>query len=207
MPNPSRRELLKIAAGSSMTALGLTFSNITFALDSLAKNHTKQALSDEDFLLLTNLINIIFPETDTPAASQANVHVFIDFMFGHWMSKKQSTVFERGLQQVNQIAERDYKNKFLKLDDENKIRILVGFEAGSSEEINKEEHAGNQAFFALLKHLTIIGFFTSETGAKAALVHDPLPGEYLGCVDIDEKYRSSYIDIFHNLSQQGYTGE
>ena len=153
MLGSSRRELLKIAAGSSLSALGLSFSTVTFAIDSLAKTHTEQSLSDDNFLLLTEMVDIIFPETDTPAASKAGVDVFIDFMFAHWMSKKQSAVFERGLQQVNQIAERDYKNTFLKLDDENQTRILASFEAAPSEEMNREEHPENQAFFSLLKSI------------------------------------------------------
>ena len=37
-----------------------------------------------------------------------------------------------------------------------------------------------------LKNLVVTGYFTSEVGAKQALIFDPVPGPYKGCIDFSE---------------------
>lgn len=207
MSNPNRRTILKLAGLSSLNALGMPFSSLASAIDNLSDHSRQQALGDADYSLLVNLVDIIFPETDTPSASKAGVHIFIDFMYGQWMDDKHRAIFERGLKQVEHIARRTYKNSFLKLDDTKRAGILSAFEADPAEDADKTEHAKNRAFFGLLKHLTIVGYFTSETGVKEALKHDPLPGEYLGCLEVGRDYKNSYIDTFREVSQRGYANE
>lgn len=207
MLNTTRRELLKYAALSSLGALNLHYSSVVSAINNLQHISVEHNLNDSEFILLTDLVDVIFPKTDTPSASTANVHIFIDFMFNKWMSNKQRSLFQQGLQQLNYIAERDNKMSFVALDIDNKTRILSSFESRTTEGVGEKEHNNNLAFFSLLKHLIIVGYFTSEIGVKEALDHDPIPGSYLKCTKFDASYRSSYIDVFRGLSQGGYTDE
>jgi len=39
-------------------------------------------------------------------------------------------------------------------------------------------------FFALIRDLTLLGYFTSEIGATQALEYIAIPGRYDGCVDL-----------------------
>ena len=41
-------------------------------------------------------------------------------------------------------------------------------------------------FFATLKELATVGYFTSEPGATKAVRYDPVPGDYRGCVPLSE---------------------
>jgi hypothetical protein len=57
-------------------------------------------------------------------------------------------------------------------------------------EINKELKVYNEGkkerdpnhYFAMLKQLTLLGYFTSEIGATQALRYVAVPGKYEGCV-------------------------
>ena len=43
---------------------------------------------------------------------------------------------------------------------------------------------------ALLKQLTLLGYFTSEIGASQALAYDPVPGSYRGCIGLNPGQRA-----------------
>jgi hypothetical protein len=42
----------------------------------------------------------------------------------------------------------------------------------------------DEKVLALLKELTLLGYFTSEVGATKALAYEAVPGDYRGCVDL-----------------------
>ena len=44
----------------------------------------------------------------------------------------------------------------------------------------------NTPFFTKLKELTVLGYFTSEVGAKQALAYNPMPMRYDGDYDFDK---------------------
>ena len=46
----------------------------------------------------------------------------------------------------------------------------------------KKEEMPNH-YFALMKQLTLLGYFTSKEGMTKALRYNPVPGRYEGCID------------------------
>ncbi|MBC7890100.1 MAG: gluconate 2-dehydrogenase subunit 3 family protein, partial [Ferruginibacter sp.] len=64
---------------------------------------------------------------------------------------------------------------------EQKKQLLVQLDkeanASAKNETNSNEH-----YFAMLKRLTISGYFTSEIGATQALNYEAIPGKFEGCI-------------------------
>ncbi len=48
----------------------------------------------------------------------------------------------------------------------------------------KERSAGTPYFFAMIRDLTLLGYFTSEIGTTKAYAYVEIPGRYDGCVDL-----------------------
>ena len=49
-------------------------------------------------------------------------------------------------------------------------------------EAREKEQEAPPHFFALIKQLTLLGYFSSEIGVTQTLRYDPIPGVYDGCV-------------------------
>ncbi|HKG08261.1 MAG TPA: gluconate 2-dehydrogenase subunit 3 family protein [Pedobacter sp.] len=56
--------------------------------------------------------------------------------------------------------------------------------AGVISILPKDKPATEPRFFAIVRDLTLLGYFTSETGATKALEYVYIPGRYDGCVDL-----------------------
>jgi hypothetical protein len=50
----------------------------------------------------------------------------------------------------------------------------------------QDNSGGFRPFFARMKELTWIGFFTSELIGENYLNYDPVPGVYDGCIPLDD---------------------
>jgi len=85
----------------------------------------------------------------------------------------------------------------VKIEEAAKANVSKSFKESTPEErttlfneINKELKAYNEKkkendpnhFFAMMKQLTLLGYFTSEIGATQALRYVAIPGKYEGCI-------------------------
>ena len=110
---------------------------------------------------LAELVETIIPETDTPGAKAARVHVFVDLALGRCVPPAQQ-------QQV--LAAID--------------GLPVDFaRLGATERQKAVEQLPAEAL-ALLRDLTVLGYCTSEPGATRGMAYEPVPGGYRGCVDL-----------------------
>ena len=113
-------------------------------------------------------IDIIIPETDTPSASKALVHRFIDQMIEEFLSKIEIHIIDAGIDYLK-------SKSFLKKSDKEKIEFVS--KMARDNEFN--------AFFNLMKNMTVLGYFNSEVGATMAANYDKIPGKYEGCIPIN----------------------
>lgn len=119
---------------------------------------------DPNQLKITELMaDIIIPDTDTPGASAAGVHLFIDHMVAHYMTDKEAHDFIAGLDAVDTKA-----NGFVKINKEKQTAIVAAMDA----------HLKSDAFYKSFKEITVTGYYTSEIGATQELIYDPVPGQY-----------------------------
>ncbi|CAL1518081.1 gluconate 2-dehydrogenase subunit 3 family protein [Chitinophaga sp. MM2321] len=139
-------------------------------------------------VLITELAEIIIPETDTPGARSTGVGDFIITMIRDCTSRKAQNRFMYGLQDVESYTSSRYGKPFAACDQATKINVVAHFEKqGRSYPGIMGKVSGRligDSFFMTLKKYTIIGFCTSMQGATKAMAYDYVPGKFQGCIPL-----------------------
>ncbi len=139
--------------------------------------------SDADLELLDEIAETIFPETDTPGAKVAGVGPFIALMVTDTYSPAEQAVFKEGLATIDRECQQAYGRIFVELSPAERLAI--------AERLDRERFDAGEAnhYFRMLKELTVLGFFTSETAYKQILDYVETPGRYDGCRDLSPDVR------------------
>lgn len=134
-------------------------------------------VSAEQRILLAEVADIIIPTTDTPGAKAAGVEQFIIRVMRDCYLREEQEKFYAGLAKLDTDSRSTYGQSFTELDVAKKNGIV------------KQTTTTNQAFFKLMKQLTVTGYFTSEIGATKALEYLPIPGRFEGDVPMKQGQR------------------
>jgi|SRR6476661_2738477 len=140
-------------------------------------------LFDQDNIaFLDEVAETILPETSTPGAKAAKVGQFMSVMVRDCYSPEDQQVFLKGIQKIDDEADKEYNKPFMKLDAHAKTALLTKLDIEQRKyNENKKEDEPNH-YFRMMKELTLLGFFSSEVGATKALRYVPVPGRYEGCI-------------------------
>jgi hypothetical protein len=128
--------------------------------------------------LLAEAAEVIIPATETPGAKAAGVEQFITRVLSDCYRMEEQVRFYEGLAKLDADARAQHGRSFIELDLPTKNQVMR--RAGTS----------NKPFFALLKQLTVAGYFTSEIGATKALSYLPIPGRFQGEVPLQKGQRA-----------------
>lgn len=145
---------------------------------------TPKILSKENGQLIAQLAECIIPETEIPGAISAGVHSFIDEALASNYTSEDRQAFEAGLKDFTEQFKTAKGTSFLEASDADKIAFLTDYEKAAVEQAKVKD--APRSFWYMAKELTLGGYFTSEAGMKQALKFDPIPGEYLPCIPLDE---------------------
>lgn len=118
--------------------------------------------------ILARFVDIIIPETDTPGASQAGVHQYIDHMAGAWMTDEESAVILKAVEGLDLAANKSHGKDFMALDAVDQVAIVQ----------NMDDNRRKNKAYNTVKAYTVTGYYTSELGASEELIYDPIPGPY-----------------------------
>lgn len=131
------------------------------------------------------LAEMIIPPTDTPGAIQADVPHFLELMVSDWYTDTERNIFFSGLAQLDEHCRNRFQREFLQCDDNQRIDALTHMEKEAGKYRGPTSVAPilpiideHQPFFSKLKELTVLGYYTSETGSKLELEYLPMPMEY-----------------------------
>jgi hypothetical protein len=116
---------------------------------------------------LRAVVDVILPATDSPAASAADTHFFIDLAIPACATAAAQGTFREALASMA-------KSGFASLPESGQIAWLKARAAADL------PLAYDQSFFKILKDYTLTGYFLSETGATKALAYEAVPGGYWG---------------------------
>ncbi len=105
--------------------------------------------------LVTDIAEMIIPETDTPGATSVKVPQFIDLILTEWASDAERAVFLAGLGDIDARASALGAPMFVDLRSVQKTTLLTALDAA------RGDKAGAGLAFARLKALTVYGYFTS----------------------------------------------
>jgi hypothetical protein len=186
-----RRELLKYtamllggAASASVTRAVLAAAPINLGFGKIIFNEDQQSS-------VSLLSEMIIPTTDTPGAIKAGVPDFIATIVSEWYNDTERKVFFLGLHDLDSHCLAAEGQPFHAACEAAQLAALQGQEqiASAYKSTNKAGHPlakqsnDNLPFFAKLKELVVVGYYTSEVGAKQELSYLPMPMFYDGDYD------------------------
>ncbi|WP_423149311.1 gluconate 2-dehydrogenase subunit 3 family protein [Rubrolithibacter danxiaensis] len=127
--------------------------------------------------LLGEITETLIPKTDTPGAKDLSLHLFVLKMMDDLFEKEQQEKFVKGLDQIDEIAEKNYNNRFVKLTAPQREELL--------NRVEKKEFSGDvQSFYPLMKQLTITGYLNSKYVMTKLRVYELVPARFHGCVPV-----------------------
>ena len=177
-----RREALRRAAmllGGVLSAPAI--AGVLAGCDSRSADGKWRALTSEQGELVPTIAEHIIPETDTPGARAAGVHVFIDKMIaGHYPAEDRQRLLE-GLEQIDAGAEHECGRAFIRCSPDEQRMMLTRIDQESFAPERREPH-----WFRTIKELTVVGYYTSEIGATQELRHVGVPGRFDACVPVEQ---------------------
>lgn len=165
---------------------GCTSESTSSATEGEDKAWTPGYFNDEDIALITVMSEVILPATDTPGATDAEVYKFVDVMIGQNSDVIEQDSFNEGLAKVNESCIAKYGNPFVKCSAEQQLAFTTALDEETYKWRQDNGGGGYTPFFAKLKELTWLGYFTSELIGEKYLSYDPVPGVYHGCIPLEE---------------------
>lgn len=168
---------------------------------------TPDFLTSAEGSVLTHLVDIIIPKTDTPSASEVQVHIFIDRFADQVMEKEQQDLLkmtmgkftdkalqDSGKKEIADLTPEDLEPvlasalKISKEDQAKNFKVINSYtesvKAGKSASL--EDEASRFAFANNLRGLVILGYKSSEFVGENVLPYLPVPGEFIACGDLQE---------------------
>lgn len=117
-----------------------------------------RTLNAEQQALVTNIAEMIIPETDTPGATGVRVPEFIDLILSEWAGDGEKASFLTGLGDIDARASAlgAGTSRFVDLSVDRKTALLTALDAA------RVDTGGAGHAFHRLKALTVYGYFTSK---------------------------------------------
>ena len=168
---------------------------------------TPEFLTEEEGSVLTKLVDLILPKTDTPPASEVQVDIFIDKFANDVMEKEKQDMFkmsmgkfmdkalaDSGKEKAADLTSEDLEPvlssslKYSKNDQTKMLESITSYSEALAEGKTStlDDETTRFAFANNLRGLAIWGYKASEYVGEEVLAYLPVPGEYIACADVQE---------------------
>lgn len=168
---------------------------------------TPEFFSSDEGSALMKLVDIILPKTDTPSASEVQVHLFIDRFIAQILPDDQKEIVrmnagrffemaiaDSGQESIADLEAEDLEKTLAKVLDvtkeqeENYMEAMGEFYEGLDigETPVLADDVATYSFATQLREMTIWAYKTSEHVGEKVLAYLPVPGPYVPCGDVDE---------------------
>lgn len=152
-----------------------------------------QTLTPEQDQLVTAIAEMIIPETDTPGAKAVRVNEFIDLLLTEWYPAEERERFLSGLTDFDSKFRRAYGKGFLEGAPEQQTAMLAQVDAEAV--AARRAQAAPLPFFATMKELTLVGYYTSDVGMNDELQFQPATDRYEGCIPLERVGRRAWAEL------------
>ena len=148
-------------------------------------------MKGDEAKIISTLVDMILPRTDTPGALDVKVDLFIDKVWAKTRNAEEQQSIRDQITAFNADCVSNYGDSFINLTVTDRIQVLKTAEAISGKfgngvwgkSVGKQEPIG---FYRSLKAMAIWAYFTSEEIGEKVLSYDPIPGDYEGCKPLSE---------------------
>jgi len=190
-------------------ALGLGYTVATPTLFSLLSSCNEKVetwkpnyFTESQKHMITYLVDIILPASETPGGLDVNVPQFMDLMYNEYEKEESKSLFQRGALEFQKRFETSFTKDVLKgkkIEFEELFKSVFTLSEADTKKVLKNQKLrestiedGKKADYYMYKFLfsvrnySLFGYFTSEKVGEEVLSYDPVPGEYKGCIPIEE---------------------
>jgi len=194
-----RREVIRLLLGTAAIPLlpRAVLGLLRQVHDQLPAATALKTLTPHQDALVAAIAEWIIPQTDTPGAKAARVNEFIDLILTEWYDADDRSRFLAGLDDVDKQSRDFYGGDFLECSSPQQEQLLTTFDERLTESRQAEVHMSrrgrqritpaDRSFFYAMKQLTLVGYFTSEEGAKQALHYQVIPSRHEACAPLEEE--------------------
>ena len=187
-----RREALRLmGAASVFSALSSELFAATLRAQ-LAANPVGalRTLSPAQNGIIVAMCEVMIPATETPGAKAAKVNEFIDLILTEWATEEERKIFLEGLAEADRKTDALFGRGFAAASAKEQATIVQVFDQElatlRNEELPKQVRPWELTlvlpFFAQMRRLTLVGYYTSPIGQEQELKVEIIPGELHGCV-------------------------
>ncbi len=179
----NRREVLRYTALGTGTAvfaplLSTILSGCGTGVTEAAENYQPIAFTADQFSLVRDIADIILPATETPSATDVNVHITIDEIVARTYEDADKATYLEGFADLEKWLA---AQKYSELSNAEKESLLINLET------NPE--GGNdlvRTAYLHFKQQVIAFYLSSEQIAENELNYLPVPGTYEPCINLEE---------------------
>lgn len=147
--------------------------------DTSGRGVAGQLFSRQEMATLRVVCDVVIPQTDTPSATQVDVHGFLDNQLKRCYSETDQGTAVGILRRLDEEARVRAEMPFIQMPPDQQLAMLQDLEA-----IRDGFSHQDRDHFKALKELMVFGYYTSEAGATRALRYDPYPGGFRGKVPL-----------------------
>jgi hypothetical protein len=194
-----RREALRLMGAASVFSV-LSSDLFTATLQAqLAANQagTLRTLSPAQNEIVVAMSDVMIPATATPGARAAKVNEFIDLILTEWATEEERKIFLEGLAEADRKTNALFGHGFVAASAKEQAVIVQAFdeELATSrneklpEQIRTWEVTLLRPFFAQMRRLTLVGYYTSPIGQEQELKVEIIPGALHGCVPAEPEVK------------------
>lgn len=151
---------------------------------------TPVAFDADQAATIKAIVDTIFPETDTPSASQAGIPGFIDELLTRNSSEDDQTAFMTELNEFMEQSTSDLDKPFADAESAVQTEYLMEIHKTASGQGETLKDTSIPGYLMKMKWMTVVGYFTSEAGATQVLRYAPIPGPYQGCIPFEDVGRT-----------------
>jgi hypothetical protein len=193
-----RREVIKLLLGTAAVPLlpREVFALLRQVHSDLPATPALKTLNPHQDVTVTTIADLIIPQTDTPGAKAVRVNEFIDLILTEWYDAEDRDNFLAGLANVDAQSHDLFGKDFVDSSVAQQKQLLTALDEELTEfrqaEIlaarrRRTHFAASKSFFYAMKQLTLVGYFTSEEGAKQALHYEVIPSQHIQCAPLQEE--------------------
>jgi len=160
----NRREVLQTALAGSVGIALVGLQRACLAQEDFGGDSRHPFLTDEQSAVISAVAERIIPQTDTPGAIEAGVPEFIVLLLSDWYTPAERQPVVDGIEVLSARSSERWQVAYPDCTADQQDELLAGMQ--------------DTEFFAVMKQLTVYGYYSSETGASAELIFAPAPGRY-----------------------------
>ena len=187
-----RREALRLMGAASVFSVLSSDLFVATLKAQLAANQagSLRTLSAAQNEIVVAMSEVMIPATDTPGARAAKVNEFIDLILTDWATEEEKKIFLEGLEEADRKTNALFGRGFAGASAKEQAAIVQAFDeelaASRNEKLPKQIRSWELTlvlpFFAQMRRLALVGYYTSPIGQDQELKVEIIPGALHGCV-------------------------